>query len=169
MGRCKPLGSLISFLSQAPQLSGAKYCFLVHLKEWQMAASCISPTPQRTMGGGSIYWITVLGALIHIWRPEIDGGSDISCLLIWREIVSFCRYNKKTCSPASHHTPALHVPLFSNYIQILQLFSRYFPERIKSIFSITFCIFFSFLELFIYNHSIPTTFSQFLNKAIFFT
>ena len=75
------------------------------------------------MGGGSIYWITVLGALIHIWRPEIDGGCDISCLLIWQEIVSFCRYNKKTCSPASHHTPAVHVLLFSNYIQILQLFS----------------------------------------------
>ena len=48
MGRCKPLGSLNSFLSYAP-LSGANpVSFLVHLKEWQMAASCISPAPQQS-------------------------------------------------------------------------------------------------------------------------
>ena len=29
MGRCKPLGSLSSFLSYAPQLPGAKFCFLI--------------------------------------------------------------------------------------------------------------------------------------------
>ena len=34
-------------------------------------------------GGGSICWIAVLGALIHIWRPEIADGCDISCSLIW--------------------------------------------------------------------------------------
>ena len=30
-----------------------------------------------------------MGALIHIWRPEIAEGCDISCLLIWQEIFSF--------------------------------------------------------------------------------
>ena len=42
-----------------------------------------------TVGGGSICWITVLGAIIHIWRPEIADGCDISCLLIWQEIFLF--------------------------------------------------------------------------------
>ena len=28
---------------------------------------------------GSIYWIAVCGALIHIWRSEITGSCDISC------------------------------------------------------------------------------------------
>ena len=30
-------------------------------------------------GGGSICWIAVWGALIHIQRPEIADGCDISC------------------------------------------------------------------------------------------
>ena len=41
------------------------------------------------MGGGSIRWILVLGALIRIWRPEIADGHNISCWLIWQEIFSF--------------------------------------------------------------------------------
>ena len=35
MGRCKPPGSANSFLSYAPQPSGTKSCFSVHLIEWQ--------------------------------------------------------------------------------------------------------------------------------------
>ena len=31
---------------------------------------------------------SVLGDLIHIWRPEITDDCDISCLLIWQEIFS---------------------------------------------------------------------------------
>ena len=47
-------------------------CLLVHLKEWQVAASCIPPAPQPSpLGRGSIRWIAVLGALIHVWRPVI--------------------------------------------------------------------------------------------------
>ena len=64
-------------------------CFLVHLKEWQMAISCIPLALQQslwTVGGDSILCIMVLGALIHIWKPEIADGCDISCLLIWQEI-----------------------------------------------------------------------------------
>ena len=45
------------------------------------------------MVGGSIPWIAVLGALIHIWRPGSADGGDISCLLIWQEIFSFHRAN----------------------------------------------------------------------------
>ena len=33
-------------------------------------------------------WISVWGAFIHIWRPEIAGGWVISCLLICQEIFS---------------------------------------------------------------------------------
>ena len=51
-----------------------------------------------TMGSGSIPWITVLGALTHIWRPEIIDGCDISCLLIWQEIFSFHKLMEKTQS-----------------------------------------------------------------------
>ena len=49
--RCKPLGSLTSFLSYASQLSGVKSCLLVHHKEWQMSASYIPPTPQQSPSG----------------------------------------------------------------------------------------------------------------------
>ena len=35
MGRCKPPGSVNSFLSYAPHLSGTKSCLFVHFKEWQ--------------------------------------------------------------------------------------------------------------------------------------
>ena len=57
--------------------------FPCSLKEWQVATSCLPPAPQQTpWRGGSLCWITVLGAHIHIWRPEIPDGYDISCLLI---------------------------------------------------------------------------------------
>ena len=42
-----------------------------------------------TMGSGSIFWIKVVGALIHIWKPEIPDGCDVSSLLTWQEIFSF--------------------------------------------------------------------------------
>ena len=91
-GKIKPLGSVNSLLLFAPQLSGVKSCFLVHLKEWQvwqMAAACVLPTFSAIIvGGRGSCWIAVLGALTHIWRPEIDDDCDI-CLLIWQDIFSF--------------------------------------------------------------------------------
>ena len=43
-----------------------------------------------TVGGGSIFWITALGALLHIWRPDLaPDGFDISRLLIRPETFSF--------------------------------------------------------------------------------
>ena len=75
------------------QLSGVKSCFLVHLKEWQTATSCIPQSSSAvTFGGGSICWGTVWGALIHIWRPDIADGYDIYCLLTQQEIFSFHRW-----------------------------------------------------------------------------
>ena len=50
-GRRKPLGSLNSFLSYAPQLSRTNSSFLVHLSGWQMAASCIPPASQQSSWG----------------------------------------------------------------------------------------------------------------------
>ena len=46
-----------------------KSCFLVHPASWHFHSS----SAITMLGGvGSIPWITVLGALIHIWRPEIS-------------------------------------------------------------------------------------------------
>ena len=42
---------------------------------WKKQASGL--TEFICVGGGSICWITVLGGLIHIWRPEIADGCDI--------------------------------------------------------------------------------------------
>ena len=48
------------------------------------------PSPSAiTVVGGSIRCIAVLGALFHIWRPEITDVCDISHLLIWQDIFSF--------------------------------------------------------------------------------
>ena len=69
---------LMNFSSLGPTLFPSSPCFLPS-----------SRSSAVTMGGGSILWITVWGALIHIWRPEIADGCDMSCLLIWQEIFSF--------------------------------------------------------------------------------
>ena len=89
MGRCKPLSSLNSLLSYAPPLSGANpvscsLCF------W------LSPSSSKiTMWGGDTPWIAVWGALIHIWRPEIADGCDISCLFICRRYFHFTLQNEE--------------------------------------------------------------------------
>ena len=71
--------------------------FLVHRdgwQLWQMASSCIPPpqAPQQSVwgvrGGGRGGLVasaglqavcSILGDFIHIWRPEITDGCDISC------------------------------------------------------------------------------------------
>ena len=73
--------------------------FPVHLKERQMAASCIPQLLSNHHGVGvAASPGSVLGALIHNWRPEITDGGDISCLLIWQEIFSFHKLMEKTQS-----------------------------------------------------------------------
>ena len=88
MGRCKPLGLSNSFL----------HVNLSYLEPTLFACSpkgvadaCFLRSPISsaiTMRGAGICWITVLGDLIHIRRPEITDGCDISCLLLWQEIFS---------------------------------------------------------------------------------
>ena len=73
-------------------------CFLVHLKGWQMAASCFPQLLSNHHGGVAASPGSVLGAHIHNWRPEILDGCDISCLLIWQEIFLFHKLMKKTQS-----------------------------------------------------------------------
>ena len=50
------------------------------------STSFLPPPSQKSWEGGSIYWISVLWALIYIWRPKITDGCDISCLLIFINI-----------------------------------------------------------------------------------
>jgi len=50
--------------------SGAKYCFLVHLKEWQMAAPCIPPTPQRSP------WEVAASIGSQFWEPSFTFGGQ---------------------------------------------------------------------------------------------
>ena len=83
MRRCKPVDSLNSLLSYAPQLSGAVL--------FPCSSCCLhSPSSSAvTVGAGGICWIAVWRAPVHIWRPEIADGGDRSCLLIRQEIFSF--------------------------------------------------------------------------------
>ena len=90
VGRCKSLGSMKSFLSFASQLSGAKSLSLFTLRSgrWLLLAFPLSCSAV-IMVSGRICLISVLGALIHIWRLEITDSCDISCLLTCLEIFSF--------------------------------------------------------------------------------
>ena len=65
-----------------------------------------------TLEGGRISWIAVLGALNHIWRPEVTDGCDISCLLTWQEISSFNMGNEIT-EKFSRALLFLSYPIFS--------------------------------------------------------
>ena len=60
--------------------------------------------------GGGICWITVLGALIHIWRPEIADDCDIYCLLIMETIVCLDAQSYPTCcDPMDYSLPGSSV------------------------------------------------------------
>ena len=119
MGGCKPLGSLNSFFSYAPLVSGPiLFPF----------SPCFLPSPSSSainMGRGSITWISVLWALIHIWRPEIADGRDISCLLIWQKIFSFPRLSPGLlhCRQILHHLSHQGSPGFCYTFYLLVFFS----------------------------------------------
>ena len=92
----------------AAQLSGANPVSLFTSRSSRWLLLAFPSSSAITMGSGSIPWTTVLGALTHIWRPEIADGCHISCLLIWQEIFSFHKLMEKTqsCmffSEMSHH------------------------------------------------------------------
>ena len=65
------------------------HSFPIHLSYlWPIlfpCSACFLHSPSSsaiTVGRGSIPWMEVLGALIHIWRPKITDGCDISCLSV---------------------------------------------------------------------------------------
>ena len=122
MGGCKPLGSLNSFFSYAPLVSGPiLFPF----------SPCFLPSPSSSainMGRGSVTWISVLWALIHIWRPEIADGRDISCLLIWQKIFSFPRLSPGLlhCRQILHHLSHQGSPGFCYTFYLLVFFPAQF-------------------------------------------
>ena len=80
MGRCKPLGSLNSFLSYAPQLSGVKTCFLIVyilnplliVKGGRCGRWLLLGYPQLfaiTMRGSDICWI--IGIVFPFGSPHL--------------------------------------------------------------------------------------------------
>ena len=84
MGKCKPLDSMDSFFFiwnsavWGQILFPRSPCFLCSLNSSAVIVE-----------GGSICRFLVLGALFHIWRPEIADSCDIACLFKWQEIFSF--------------------------------------------------------------------------------
>ena len=107
-GRLQSMGSLGVGYDWATSLS--LFTFMHGRRKWQ-------PTPVFLPGesqGRGAWWAAVYGVAqsrtrlkwlsssssssIHIWRPEISDGCDISCLLIWQEIFSFHKV-KNTCPP----------------------------------------------------------------------
>ena len=64
--------------------------FPCSFKQWQMATSCIPPAPLQSLGWWGEHSLDrSFGTLIHMWRPEVTDGCDISCLLVQQEIFSF--------------------------------------------------------------------------------
>ena len=89
MGRCKPLGLLNSFLSYAPQLSGAKPYFLtVYIRN-----SCASL-------GWQVWWMMLI--LPHLTHPQLC--SQVLPSLIWVQTSIFT-------SHYSSQLPCVYSPL----------------------------------------------------------
>ena len=74
-------------------LSGAKFCLLIvcilnsslTLRRGRCGRWLLRAFPELSANscvGGSFCWLSVLRTLIHIWRPEIMDGCDISFLWI---------------------------------------------------------------------------------------
>lgn len=99
MGSRRPLGLLSPSLSHAPQLSGA------HPVSSFTLLLALPQLLSNHRGGWQHRWIQLLRALIHIWRPEIPGGCDTSCSLIWQEIFSLHRYQLGTTRQFSEQLP----------------------------------------------------------------
>ena len=93
-GKMQAFGLTEFIPSYAPQLSGANPVSLLTL----LLAFPLNLSSYHG-GVGSIWWITVLGALIHIWRPEITDGCEISCRLIWQEKFAFYTHTQKPQTP----------------------------------------------------------------------
>ena len=121
MGRCKPLGSLNSFLSYAPHIFGAKPVsyFTLRSGRWLLLAS--SQLYSSHCGCGSIPWITVLGALTHLWRPGVADACDVSCLLVRQAIFSFHRTWMPLSRQINEGSSCLWYTILSFFLSLLLL------------------------------------------------
>ena len=83
----------LSITSSRGLLSGAKFCLPIvcilnsslTLRHGRCGRWLLLGFPElsaNSCAGSSVCWLSVWGALIHIWRPEIMDGCDISCLWI---------------------------------------------------------------------------------------
>ena len=177
MERCKPLGSLNSFLSYALQLgsvqslspvqtpwtaacqasltitssrsllSGAKFCLLIvcilnsslTLRRGRCGRWLLLAFPElsaNTCAGGSICWRSVLGALIHIWRPEIMDGCYIFCLWIWQQTFNFTTWESQWWMKL---TP-ICVVCASRSSGILAIQGQNWPDNLNSIQTFILCM-----------------------------
>ena len=128
MGRCKPLGLSNSFL----------HVNLSYLEPTLFACSpkgvadaCFLRSPISsaiTMRGAGICWITVLGDLIHIRRPEITDGCDISYLLLWQEIFSRTSLYKFSNLHKNKHIYLVSKSNPYNVVYLKQFNSIYVPS-----------------------------------------
>ena len=124
MGRCKPLGSLNSLLSNAPQLSGTNPVSLLSLRTVRRSDLHSPSSSAIIVGVSGILWIAFWGAHSHVWRTEIADGCDISCLLIWQEIFSFHRLSPGLlhCRQILHHLNHQGSPVFFYTFYLLVFF-----------------------------------------------
>ena len=83
MGRCKPLGSLNSFLSCAPQLSGAKSLF------WISCIPLLPPALQQSLWRLAICWIT--GIVSPFGEPSFTFGGLKSLMAVISLFVDMAR------------------------------------------------------------------------------
>ena len=111
VGRCKPLGSLNSLLSYAPQPSGQS-CFLVHL------ASCIPPAPQQSR------WGAAASCGLQFWEPSFtfEGQKSlmaVTFLAYWygRRYFHFTTKSEKTNIATERATILLPVSLYLVFLE----------------------------------------------------
>ena len=89
----------LSITSSRGLLSGAKFCLPIvcilnsslTLRHGRCGRWLLLGFPElsaNSCAGSSVCWLSVWGALIHIWRPEITNGCDIFSLLIRQEMAS---------------------------------------------------------------------------------
>ena len=96
-------------------------CFYFTLRSGRWLLLAFSQLYGSRRGGGSIPWITVLGALIHLWRPGITDACDVSCSLVRRAIVSFHRTWMPLSRQINEGSSCLWYTILSFFLSLLLL------------------------------------------------
>ena len=105
------LAGLVPFISTSATWSNPVSLFTLRIGRWLLQ----SPWKAAASAG------SVLGALIHIWWPEITDGCDISCLLIWQEIFSFHSVQNYSMSSLIQNLGQQSIPLLCRFSLCLTL------------------------------------------------